>query len=161
MAFDKNRMKPFLGKRILIVDDDFFMRDIYQKKLGNVGFEVDTAGDGLAGIDRIRKKKPDLVLLDIFMPYLDGKEMLYEMRQHEEWKHIPVIMLTNLSEYSGVLNGFELGADEYLIKSHFTPSEVFEKIVIVFERVAKNDTMNISEQETANSEKQNSGSSRS
>lgn len=153
MTIGKKRLEPFLGKRILIVEDDFFVRDIYQKKLGDAGFEVDTAGDGLAGIDRIRAKRPDLVLLDIFMPYLDGREMLREMRQHEEWRDIPVIMLTNLSEYSGVRDGLDLGVDEYLIKSHFTPSEVFGKVVSVFEKVRKNDTINISEQGVTDSER--------
>jgi DNA-binding response OmpR family regulator len=145
------------GKRILIVEDDFFVRDIYQKKLGDVGFTVDSAADGLEGMERLRAAVPDLILLDIFMPYVDGRDMLREIRHHEEWKDIPVILLTNFSANEGVRDGFDLGADEYLIKSHFTPSEVLEKVYSVFEKRGKNDIVEESDtgQGTRNTEEKN------
>lgn len=120
-------------KSILLVEDDFFVRDIYQRKLREIGFDVHTAGDGLEGMERLKERKPDLVLLDIFMPYMDGRDMLREMKSNPEWKDIPVILLTNFSASEGVHDGFDLGADEYLIKSHFTPSEVTKKIYDMFE----------------------------
>ncbi len=138
MVFVRNkRVERYAGRRILIVEDDFFVRDIYQKKLGDSGFVVDTAADGLEGMERLRAAVPDLILLDIFMPYVDGRDMLREIRHHEEWKNVPVILLTNFSASEGVKDGFELGADEYLIKSHFTPSEVLDKVCSVFERHEK------------------------
>ena len=129
------------GARILLVEDDFFVRDIYRKKLKDLGYDVVTAENGLKGMERIREATPDMVLLDIFMPYMDGREMLREIRSHEEWKDIPVILLTNFSASEGVRDGFNLGADEYLIKSHFTPSEVLKKIEQVFEGRKKNATL--------------------
>lgn len=139
MAPTRNKgIERYAGKRILIVEDDFFVRDIYQKKLGDFGFTVDTAADGLEGMERLRAEVPDLIILDIFMPYVDGRDMLREIRHHEEWKGVPVILLTNFSASEGVRDGFELGADEYLIKSHFTPSEVLEKVCSVFEKHEKN-----------------------
>ncbi|MBP9751230.1 MAG: response regulator [Candidatus Moranbacteria bacterium] len=141
VSVKNRRVEKYAGKRILIVEDDFFVRDIYQKKLGDSGFVVDTAADGLEGMERLRAARPDLILLDIFMPYVDGRDMLREIRHHEEWRDIPVILLTNFSASEGVRDGFELGADEYLIKSHFTPSEVLEKICSVFEKSGKNDRL--------------------
>lgn len=141
VSIKNNRADRYAGKRILIVEDDFFVRDIYQKKLKDSGFVVDAAADGLEGMERLRSVIPDLIMLDIFMPYVDGRDMLREIRNHEEWKHVPVILLTNFSESEGVRDGFDLGADEYLIKSHFTPSEVIEKVCIVFEKHAKDDIL--------------------
>lgn len=123
---------------VLLVEDDFFVRDIYQKKLGDIGYDVVTAENGLEGMDRLKEKRPDLILLDIFMPYMDGREMLRKIRESERWRDIPVILLTNFSASEGVRDGFDLGADEYLIKSHFTPSEVLKKIDSVFEERKKN-----------------------
>ena len=123
---------------VLLVEDDFFVRDIYQKKLRDIGYEVVSAENGLEGMERLKERRPDLILLDIFMPYMDGRDMLREIRGSEAWRDIPVILLTNFSASEGVRDGFELGADEYLIKSHFTPSEVLEKVRRVFEERKKN-----------------------
>ncbi len=141
VSIRKNKAERYAGRKILIVEDDFFVRDIYQKKLGDSGFAVDTAADGLEGMERLRSLVPDLILLDIFMPYVDGRDMLREIRRHEEWKDVPVILLTNFSASEGVRDGFDLGADEYLIKSHFTPSEVLEKVCSVFEKHEKDGTL--------------------
>lgn len=122
---------------VLLVEDDFFVRDIYQKKLRDIGYEVVSAENGLEGMERLKERRPDLILLDIFMPYMDGRDMLREIRGSEAWRDIPVILLTNFSASEGVRDGFELGADEYLIKSHFTPSEVLEKVRRVFEERKK------------------------
>jgi DNA-binding response OmpR family regulator len=129
--------KKGMGIRILLVEDDFFVRDVYQKKLNDEGFTVDSAGNGLEGMERLREHIPDLILLDIFMPYVDGKDMLLEIRQHDEWKGIPIILLTNLADNEGVRFGFGQGVEEFLIKSHFTPSEVVQKIYVVLERCGK------------------------
>ena len=91
-------------KKILIVEDDSFVLDIYQTKLTQEGFEVATASNGL--------------------------EVLRKIKKDEELKTIPVILLTNLSQKEEINEGMSLGASDYLIKSHFTPSEVLEKINI-------------------------------
>lgn len=118
-------------KLILLVEDDIFVSDIYQTKLRQEGFEVEVAGNGLEAVKALEKKIPDLMLLDIVMPYMDGLEVLEKVRKNENWKSIPTILLTNLSEKEKVEEGLRIGANDYLIKSHFTPSEVVEKIKIL------------------------------
>jgi len=134
-------VSKFAGKKILLVEDDFFVRDIYQRKLRECGFEVRSAENGLEGMERLKESIPDLVMLDIFMPYMDGRDVLREIKGNEEWKHIPVILLTNFSASEGVRDGFSLGAEEYLIKSHFTPSEVLQKVESILEKAEKGDIL--------------------
>ncbi|MEI6650871.1 MAG: response regulator [Candidatus Moraniibacteriota bacterium] len=144
-------------RSILLVEDDFFVRDIYQRKLIEMGFDVHTASDGLEGLARLQEGVPDLVLLDIFMPYMDGRDLLREMKANPLWKDIPVILLTNFSASEGVHDGFDLGADEYLIKSHFTPSEVTSKINAVFEERKKNDILKAANDDPNGSEENKNG----
>jgi DNA-binding response OmpR family regulator len=117
-------------KRIMIIEDDFFVMDIYNLKLIQSGFDVICASDGKEGIQKLQAEKniPDLILLDIIMPYLNGIEVLKQIKTDDRLKNIPVLLLTNLSQKKEVSEGMQLGAVDYLIKSHFTPSEVLEKI---------------------------------
>jgi CheY-like chemotaxis protein len=117
-------------KKILIVEDDSFVMDIYQTKLTQSGFDVMLATNGLEAIKKIEKENnlPDLILLDIIMPYMGGLEVLKKIKENDRCKHIPVILLTNLSQKEEIEEGLKLGASDYLIKSHFTPSEVLEKV---------------------------------
>lgn len=114
----------------MIVEDDTFVMDIYHTKLAQEGFSVISAGNGIEGLEKLKDDNniPDLMLLDILMPYMDGLEMLAEIKKDERLKNIPVVLLTNLSQKDDVDRGLGLGANDYLIKSHFTPSEVLEKI---------------------------------
>lgn len=115
-------------KYILLVEDDEFLAELYATKLNLEGFEIGLAGDGEKGLKIIREKNPDLVLLDIVLPKLDGFEILKKMKASKKTKNIPVILLTNLSQKDEVKKGLDLGADDYLIKAHFMPSEVIKKI---------------------------------
>lgn len=117
-----------MAKKILIVEDDSFVMDIYHTKLTQEGFEVSTAANGMEALKKLEKERPDLILLDIIMPYIDGLEVLEKVRAMEQMKDVPIILLTNLSQKEEVDQGLALGANDYLIKSHFTPSEVLEKI---------------------------------
>jgi CheY-like chemotaxis protein len=85
-------------KTILLVEDDTFVSDIYQTKISSEGFNMMVAENGLEAIKRLEEKIPDLILLDIIMPYMDGIETLKKIKADERWKKIPVILLTNLSE---------------------------------------------------------------
>lgn len=114
--------------KILIVEDDAFLAGMYVTKLGLEHFNTDLATDGQAGLDKVKKFKPDIILLDILLPKLNGFDVLKELKKNELTKDIPVILLTNLGQKSDVLKGFELGAADYLIKAHFMPSEVVDKI---------------------------------
>ncbi|PJA86690.1 MAG: response regulator [Candidatus Moranbacteria bacterium CG_4_9_14_3_um_filter_42_9] len=118
------------SKKIMIVEDDSFVLDIYQTKLSQEGYTVIEARNGVEAMKKLEKEKPDLLLLDIVMPYMDGIEVLKKIRERADLKNMPVILLTNLSQKEEINVGLGLGASDYLIKSHFTPSEVMEKIKI-------------------------------
>ena len=118
-------------KIILIVEDDVFIRDIYQVKFSQEGFEVLSAEDGIKALDILKEKVPDIILLDILMPYMNGLEVLKKIKSNEALKNIPVIMLSNISEKDKVDEITEYGVTDYLIKSHFTPSEVVQKVNVL------------------------------
>lgn len=122
-------------KKIMIIEDDYFVMDIYHTKLTQSGFDVISASNGLEAMKKLQEEKqiPDLILLDIIMPYLGGLEVLEQIKKDDQIKNIPVILLTNLSQKREIDRGMELGAKDFLIKSHFTPSEVLEKINAVLE----------------------------
>lgn len=114
--------------KVLIVDDDAFLSGIYATKLELDGFEVATARDGEEGLKAAMREKPDLILLDVLMPKLDGFEVLKRLKADEETKKIPVIMLTNLGQKEDIEKGLQDGAVDYLIKAHFVPAEAVDKI---------------------------------
>lgn len=116
------------NKLILIVEDDTFLSNIYNKKLTKEGFNIMLAGDGEEGLAMIKKEKPALVLLDIILPKLDGFGVLEAKQQDEEIKDIPVIILSNLGQDSDVTRGKELGAKDFVVKSDTTLEGVVEKI---------------------------------
>lgn len=113
---------------ILIVEDDVFLADLYKTKFALEGFKVNAAYDGEKGLEMAVKNLPDIVLLDLVLPKLSGFDVLKELKSSNKTKDIPVILLTNLSQKSDVEKGLKLGASDYLIKAHFMPSEVVEKI---------------------------------
>ncbi len=115
-------------KKVLIVEDDVFLSNIYNKKFTNEGFEVYTASDGKKAVIIIKQKKPDIILLDIMLPQMDGFEVLEEIKKDPEVKDIPVILLTNINEQDGIKKGYDLGAKDYIIKTFFTPSEIVDKV---------------------------------
>ncbi len=112
---------------ILLVDDDPFIVDMYKLKLNEAGFKVDFATDGRKGLEKIKVGGYDLILLDIVLPISDGFEILQTLRR-ENIAHPPIILLTNLGQKEDVDKGLALGAQDYIIKSDFTPSEVVDKI---------------------------------
>jgi CheY-like chemotaxis protein len=120
------------SKKILIVEDDKFVAEVYLAKLAEMDYLTVLAGNGEEGLRALSSEKFDLILLDILMPIMDGVEMLGEIKKNEKWKDIPVILLTNVGEKDSIEKVRRLGATDYLIKSHFTPSEVIEKIESVF-----------------------------
>lgn len=120
-------------KRILIVEDDNFVAEVYSTKLKEMNCEVTLVQNGKDGLAALEAGKFDLILLDILMPVMGGIEMLEVMKKNENWKNIPVILLTNVGEKESIEKVRDLGVKSYLIKSHFTPAEVIEKIEAVFQ----------------------------
>ena len=117
-----------MPKTILIIEDDKFLRELITKKLLKEGYETSGAVDGEEGIKKVKEEKPDLVLLDLILPGIDGFEVLSKMKDDPGLSLIPVIILSNLGQKDDVERGFKLGAIDYLIKAHFTPGEIIEKI---------------------------------
>lgn len=114
--------------KILIIEDDSYISDMYRMKLEAEGFKVEVAPDGISGVEQLNKERPDLILLDVVMPKMDGFSVLQNIKEDPEVQDIPVIMLTNLGQKDSVEKGLKLGAADYIIKAHFTPSEVVEKV---------------------------------
>lgn len=120
--------KQDLGQKILIIEDDKFLRDLIAKKLYEEGYSTLSATDGEEGLQSIKQKKPDLVLLDILLPSMSGWEVLNKAKADPEVSKIPILLLTNLGEKEDVEKGLKLGAEDYIIKAHFTPNEIIEKV---------------------------------
>jgi CheY-like chemotaxis protein len=120
-------------KKILIVEDDEFLLQMYSTKLELEGFKVLEAMNGLQGLKTAQKEKPDLILLDLNLPEMSGFEVLSNLKRDEETKDIKVLILTNYSQKEDIDRCLELGADDYLIKAHFVPSEVISKIKVILE----------------------------
>lgn len=110
---------------ILLVEDDPFLIDIYSTKLKESGFQVEVASDGEKALAKAKEKKFDLMILDIVLPQMDGWEILERIRKKGDLK---IIILSNLGQRAEVEKGLRLGAIKYLIKAHYTPSEVVEEI---------------------------------
>ena len=116
------------NKRVLIVEDDEFLLQMYATKLELEGFKVLEATTGLKGLKAAQKEIPDLILLDLNLPELSGFEVLAQLKREDSTKNIKVLILTNYSQKDNIDKCLELGADDYLIKAHFVPSEVIKKI---------------------------------
>jgi len=115
-------------KKILVIEDDKFLRELIVQKLIKEGYETSEAVDGEEGIKKVKEEKPDLVLLDLILPGIDGFEVLSKKREDSILAQIPVIVLSNLGQKEDVERGLKLGAIDYLIKAHFTPGEIIEKV---------------------------------
>lgn len=113
---------------VLLVEDDVFLSGIYQKKFEMEDYKVSLADNGEKALLEVKKKKPNIVMLDILLPKLDGFAVLAKLKADSEVKDIPVILLTNLGQKDDVEKGLQMGAADYLIKAHFKPSEVVDKI---------------------------------
>ena len=120
-------------KSILLVEDDPFLIDIYTTKFKEMGFSIEVASDGRQAMHKLSvDRKPDLVLLDIVLPRLDGWEILAELRDKKITPGLKVVVLSNLGQQSEIDKAFALGATRYLIKAHYTPSEIVEEVKKIF-----------------------------
>jgi DNA-binding response OmpR family regulator len=117
-----------MAKTILIIEDDKFLRELIVQKLLKEGYDISEAIDGEEGIKKIKTEKPDLILLDLILPGIDGFEVLSRMKADEKLAKIPVIILSNLGQREEIERGLKLGANDYMIKAHFTPREIIDKI---------------------------------
>lgn len=114
--------------KVLIVEDDKFLSELISTKLDKEGFSIALAGDGETGLKKAEEFKPEIVLLDIMLPGMDGFEVLEKLKASPELKKIPVIILSNFGQESKVERGLQLGAVDYLVKANFTTGEIVSKI---------------------------------
>lgn len=114
--------------RILLIEDEEMLANMYEVKFNNEGYELIKAHDGAKGLEMAKSTKPDFVLLDIIMPKMDGFSVLSAMKEDSELKDIPVLLLTNLGQDEDIEKGKELGAVGYLVKANVTPIDVVNRV---------------------------------
>ena len=121
-------------QRVLIVDDDPDIQKLVSYNFGQAGFEVATAGTGQKALESVQKQAPDLIILDLMLPDIDGMEVCRTLRQRDNSRRIPIIMLTARGEEIGRVIGFELGADDYVSKP-FSQRELILRVKSIFRRM--------------------------
>lgn len=117
---------------ILLVEDDEMLHGMYTQKFTKEGFTIVSAYNGAEGVKMAEEHTPDIILLDIIMPKMDGFAALKKLKKNPVTTDIPVILLTNLGQEEDIRKGKELGALDYFIKANHTPQEVVDKVKNVF-----------------------------
>ena len=117
-----------MAQKILIIEDDRFLRKIYKNKLEAEGFEVMEAIEGEEGIHKVQNEQPNLVLLDLMLPRKDGFDVLSDIKKDPNTKDIPIIILTVLGQESDIKRGLDLGATNYLVKGQTDLNQVVKVI---------------------------------
>jgi len=123
------------GKKILVVDDEKKLADLLKAYLEHEGYRVLQASDGVQALAKFESEKPDLVVLDVMMPRIDGLETCQRIRKKSD---VPIIMLTARDQDTDKIVGLELGADDYMTKP-FSPRELTARIKAVFRRIHRED----------------------
>ena len=114
--------------KVLIIEDDKFLSELISTKLDKEGYAVEIALDGESGYKKAVETQPDIVLLDIMLPGIDGFEVLEKIKKEPATKNLPVIILSNFGQEDKVERGLALGAQDYLVKANFTTGEIVDKI---------------------------------
>ncbi len=114
--------------KIIIADDDQFMETVYRVKFARRGFEVRMAADGDEVFRLLKTFTPDIILLDLVMPHTDGFMTLIKMRRHEKFKHIPIVVASNLGQQEDIDRALALGANDYVTKSDMTVDAIIDKV---------------------------------
>src|SRR5215467_5818634 len=126
-------------ERVLIVDDDPDIQRLVSYNLSQAGFQVSTALSGRLALESVQEHPPDLIILDVMLPDIDGLEVCRSLRQRDNSRRIPVIMLTARTEEIDRVVGFEVGADDYVMKP-FSPRELVLRVKSIFRRVGESRT---------------------
>lgn len=115
-------------QKILIIEDEKVLLDVLENKLKKEGYEVIIAENGVEGLEKIKKEKPSLILLDILMPKMNGFEVMEAMERNPDISKIPVIIISNSGQPLEIARALKLGAKDYLVKAEFDPQEVLTKV---------------------------------
>lgn len=120
-------------RNILIIEDDFYIRDIYNKSFTQAGYIVDVASDGQEALNKVKDKTYDIILLDIMLPRVTGIDVLRAFRSPQsKVKSTPIFLITNLGQEDVIKEAFKIGANGYLLKAQLTPQDVVTEIEAVF-----------------------------
>lgn len=117
-----------IGNKILIVEDDLDLLGVLSKKFTSEKFVVSQAPDGKVGLEEALRNHPDIILLDILMPVMDGMTMLRELRKDSWGKNVSIILLTNLSDEKKVAEAMQHGVYDYLVKSDWNLDDIVKKV---------------------------------
>lgn len=120
--------------KVLLVEDEEFIRDLFKRQLDLSGFTTDAFGTGNDGLAALGKNAYDLVLLDIMLPDINGLQILQNIRKNPANKAIAVVLLTNLGQDAVIKQGFELGADGYLVKAAYTPDQIVQEVKNIMQK---------------------------
>jgi len=123
-----------MKKSILLVEDDPFLIDIYSQKFKKSGFDIKIAENASKLFQLLEEEVPEVILLDIVLPQMDGWSILKKIRANKDWDKCQIIVFSNLSQKEEIEKGMALGANQYLVKSQHTPLEVVSKV----EKMLKN-----------------------
>jgi CheY-like chemotaxis protein len=115
-------------KTMLIVEDDLYLRDFYKELFANQGYNIITSNNGIEGLDSALKNIPDIILLDIIMPKMDGNQVLEKLRDNESTKKIPVIILTNAGNINNMDTAKYFAVYKFFIKSNVSPGELLNAV---------------------------------
>jgi two-component system alkaline phosphatase synthesis response regulator PhoP len=130
------KSRPMSRERILVVDDEEDLLELVNYNLSREGFRVECVASGEAALAAARKNLPDLIVLDLLLPNVDGLEICRRLKGDDKTRHIPIIMLTAKSAESDMVSGLELGADDYMTKP-FSPRVLLARIKAILRRKAK------------------------
>ena len=119
--------------KIVLIEDDEILSKVIDEELESSGFDVIKSFDGIDGLEVVKDKKPDLILLDLVLPKMHGFDVLSELKDDPSTKDIPVIILTMLGGDEDVKKGISLGAEDYIVKSQHAVGEIIDKVKSFFE----------------------------
>lgn len=114
-------------KKVLLIEDEFYIRDLYRGILSVAGFDVGYAINGIEGV-KMAQEQPNLILLDIMLPGMNGIEVLKKLKSDPQTKEIPIVLLTNLGQSEVIKEAFNLGAQGYLLKVHLKPGDLVKDV---------------------------------
>lgn len=117
-----------MATKIAIVEDDAAIAQMYRMKFESEGYDVGVAENGVIGLELIKEYNPDIILLDLMMPEMNGDEMLTKMRSEDWGKDTPVLILTNLGKEEAPIELKKLNVHSYIVKAEMTPKQVAEKV---------------------------------
>lgn len=122
------------NKKVILIEDEESIRELYKRQLILSGLQVDAFATGKDGLNAIINGQYDLILLDIMLPDINGLEILKESKKNDKTKTIPVVLLTNLGQDAVIKEGFQLGAEGYILKAAYTPDQIIQEIKNILQK---------------------------